>query len=41
MSAENKAVVRRMIEAFNDGRLDDAAALLAEGYVYLGPSGHG
>jgi len=39
MSAENKAVVRRLIEAFNDGRLDEAAALLAEGYVYRGPSG--
>jgi len=39
MSAENKAVVRRLIEAFNDGRLDDAAALLAEGYVYRGPAG--
>src|SRR5256885_9716019 len=39
MSAENKAVVRRLIEAFNDGRLDDGAALLAEGYVYRGPAG--
>ena len=39
MSDENKAVVRRLIDAFNDGRLDDGAALLAEGYVYRGPAG--
>jgi len=39
MSAENKAVVRRLIEAINEGRLDDGAALLADGYVYRGPGG--
>ena len=39
MSAENKAVVRRLIDAFNRGDLDDGAAQLADGYVYHGPSG--
>jgi steroid delta-isomerase-like uncharacterized protein len=39
MSADNKAVVRRLIEAFNQGKLDDAANLMASDYVYHGPTG--
>ena len=37
MSAENKAVVRRLIEAFNQGKLDEAASLVASDYVWHGP----
>lgn len=39
MSTENKAIARRVIEAFNRGDLDAAAGLLAPDYVYHGPNG--
>lgn len=37
MSAENKAVSRRLVEAFNRRNLDECAALLAPDYVWHGP----
>lgn len=37
MSAENKAVIRRVLEAFNQGNLDEAAAYFAPEYVFHGP----
>lgn len=39
MSAENKAVVRRMVEAFNRGNLGLADELLSGSYVWHGPGG--
>jgi predicted ester cyclase len=37
MSAENKAVVRRVLEGLNHRNLDDAASVLAPDYVWHGP----
>ena len=37
MSAENKAVVRRVLEAFNQGNLDEGAKYFAADYVWHGP----
>jgi steroid delta-isomerase-like uncharacterized protein len=37
MSAENKAVVRRVLEAINEGKLDEAAGFFASNYVWHGP----
>ena len=37
MSAENKAVVRRVLDAFNQGNLDEGAKYFAAGYVWHGP----
>ena len=37
MSAENKAVVRRVLEAFNEGNLEEGAKYFASGYVWHGP----
>ena len=37
MSAENKAVVRRVLEAFNQGKLDEGAAYVAPDFVWHGP----
>ena len=39
MSAENKALVRRAIEAFNRGDLDGLTALVAPDYMAIGDSG--
>ncbi len=38
MSAENKAVVRRVFESFNRGELDEAARNIGSDYVYHGPA---
>ena len=37
MSAENKAVIQRVFEAFNQGNLDEAAAYFAPEYAFHGP----
>jgi predicted ester cyclase len=37
MSAANKAVARRVLEAMSEGNVDDAARLLAPDYVWHGP----
>lgn len=37
MSAENKAVARRVLEAMSEGNVDAAAALLSPDYVWHGP----
>ena len=39
MSAENKAVIRRMVEAFNRGNLGLADELVSGNYVWHGPGG--
>ena len=37
MSEQNKAIVRRLFDAFNAGRFDDAVSLLGSDYVWRGP----
>jgi steroid delta-isomerase-like uncharacterized protein len=37
MSVENKAVVRRVLDALNQGKLDEAAGFFASDYVWHGP----
>jgi steroid delta-isomerase-like uncharacterized protein len=39
MSAENKAVARRLLDAITRGNVDEAASCVADNYLYRGPAG--
>jgi steroid delta-isomerase-like uncharacterized protein len=39
MSSDNKAIARKVIEMFNQGKLDAVAELFSTNYLYHGPTG--